>query len=218
MPVSDGQAAAPCGVLGDEALDGVAAEPACRGWWGTRGSSSCAGAFGQPGPQDFDGGRLVSGVQRSLRPLPWQRRCAPVPRWTSPQCQAGEFGDAQSGLDGEVSRSVVAAAEPGGAVGGGEQRVGLGGGQVVDDGPVARLGGMASTRWMSAACSGAAQRGVAEERVDRGQAGVAGRVVLPRSVSRCCRNAPIVGASRSARSKLGGLRPGAGARRSRAAA
>ena len=98
---------------------------------------------------------VVSGVIRSLRPLPWQRTCAPVPRWTSAQGQAGQLGDPQPGLDGEQEQGVVAPPGPGGAVGGGEQRVDLVGSvRNVTSARSERLGGMASTRWMMAACSG----------------------------------------------------------------
>ena len=41
--------------------------------------------------------------------------------------EPGEFGDPQPGVDGELEQGVVAAAEPGGAVRGGDQRFGLGG-------------------------------------------------------------------------------------------
>ena len=54
--------------------------------------------------------------------------------------QRGEFGGAQPGLDGEQQQGVVAAAGPGVAVGGGEQRVDLGLGEVGDDGAVEAFG------------------------------------------------------------------------------
>ena len=55
--------------------------------------------------------------------------------------QAGQLGDAQPGLDGEAEHGVVAAAGPGGAVGRGQQRVGLGVGEVGDQGLVGAFGG-----------------------------------------------------------------------------
>ena len=66
---------------GDEALDGVAGEPAP----GLGGNSGPAG----PGLSSASQVRItltvwaVSGVARSLRPLPWQRTCGPAPRWMS---------------------------------------------------------------------------------------------------------------------------------------
>ena len=56
-----------------------------------------------------------------------------MPRRTSLNGESGQFGDPQPGLGGEDEQGVVAAAVPGGAVGGGEQRVELAGGQVADD-------------------------------------------------------------------------------------
>jgi hypothetical protein len=40
--------------------------------------------------------------------------------------QAGELGHAQSGLDGEQQQRVIAAAEPAGAVGRGQERIDFG--------------------------------------------------------------------------------------------
>jgi hypothetical protein len=54
--------------------------------------------------------------------------------------EAGEFGGAQPGLDGEQNPGVVAAAGAGGAVRGGEQRLGLGIGEERDDRLVSPFG------------------------------------------------------------------------------
>ena len=89
--------------------------------------------------------------------------------------QAGQFGDPQSGLDGQDEQGVVASAEPGAAVGRGEQRVDLGSRVRKQTGPLAAFGaGWPAPAGSTAACSGCVQRGVAEQRVDRGQPGVAG--------------------------------------------
>ena len=70
-------------VFGEAVLDGVAAE-----WSAVPGGEQrVAGLAGR----SVSHGRstatvaVVSGVMRFLRPLPWQRTWAPVPRWTSPQ-------------------------------------------------------------------------------------------------------------------------------------
>ena len=69
--------------------------------------------------------------------------------------QRGQFGDAQPGLDGQREQGVVASAGPGVAVGRGQQRVDLRRGEEARPvSAVERLGGMASTRWIDAACSG----------------------------------------------------------------
>ena len=63
-------------MLGEEAFDGVAAEPGAapgREQWAGRG----AAAFGEPVAQDGRGGGGER-VARSLRPLPWQVRCGPA--------------------------------------------------------------------------------------------------------------------------------------------
>ena len=67
----------------------------------------------------------VSGVQRSLRPLPRH-----LTWWAAPEVhvgagEAGELGDPQPGLEGESEQGVIAAAHPTGPVRGGQQRPGL---------------------------------------------------------------------------------------------
>ena len=69
---------------------------------------------------------------------------------------------------------MVASAGPGAAVGRGEQRVDLGFGEVGDQRPVEALGRDRQDARDRGGVLGVAQRGVAEQRVDRGQAGVAG--------------------------------------------
>ena len=69
--------------------------------------------------------------------------------------QAGQLGDPQAGLDGQVQQGVVSPPGPGVPVGSGEQSVRLGAVQVADLGLRSqRLVGMARTRAMSPACSG----------------------------------------------------------------
>ena len=74
---------------------------ACWAWWATRRSSASSdsgwprrvgnsGSVGLPARSAVQTRRTatvpaVSGVMRSLRPLPWQLTCAPAPRCTSAQ-------------------------------------------------------------------------------------------------------------------------------------
>ena len=78
------------------------------------------------------------------------------------------------GLGGEGEHGVVAAAGPGFLVAGGQERVGLVRGQVGDVGAVAALAGDGQDPLDQRPVLGMAQGGIAEEGVDRGQAGVAG--------------------------------------------
>ena len=88
--------------------------------------------------------------------------------------QAGELGYPQAGLDGEQEQGVVAAAVPGLPVGGGEQGVDLVRGEVADDGPLAAPGRDGQDLADHGGVLGGPRGGVPEQRVDRGQAGVAG--------------------------------------------
>jgi hypothetical protein len=78
---------------------------------------------------------VVSGVQRCLRPLPLQRRWAPVLA-----AEPGQLGDAQAGLEGDQQECVVATTDPAAAVGCGEQGVDLFAAEEGDDGPLEAFG------------------------------------------------------------------------------
>ena len=93
--------------------------------------------FGQPGAQH--GGGAGQRVIRSLRPLPSSGRARRAQVQVL-NAQAGQLGHPEPGLGGQGEQGMVAPAEPAAAVGRGEQRVGLGRGEVVDDGPVAAFG------------------------------------------------------------------------------
>ena len=116
----------------------------------------------------------VSGVIRCLRPLPRQLTCAPAPSCDVAAVQAGQLGGAQPGLGGEQQQRVVATPGPGAAVGGGEQRVDLGFGEERDQRAVAAFGRDRQDALDRVGVLGVAQRAVAKQRADRGQAGVAG--------------------------------------------
>jgi hypothetical protein len=93
--------------------------------------------------------------------------------------ERGELGDRQPGLDGECGQGVVAASGPAGPVRRGEQCLSLAGRQVGHRG-LAEAGGRDGQDLLDQVrVLGVAQRGVAEQRMDRGQPRVAG----PRAVT-----------------------------------
>jgi hypothetical protein len=88
--------------------------------------------------------------------------------------ERGEFADSQPGLDGQDQQGVIAASEPGRPVWRGEQRVHFGRGEEADQCAVVAFGRDGQHLGDRLGVLGVAQRGVAEQRVDRGQACVAG--------------------------------------------
>ena len=144
---SDGQAAAAVAAcLASEPFDRVGAQRLSA----PRREHRIGGAavtFVHPAAQHGDGvsgqrcRRVPCGLCRGTRT--W----APVPRCDVGAGEPGQFGDAQPGLHGDVEQGVVAAANPGGPVGRGQQGVDFVAGQEADDRPGrTRLAGMASTR------------------------------------------------------------------------
>ena len=152
-----------------------------------------------------------SGVHRSFRPLPVQRTCAPVPRWTSARvspvssetrspARTAVSRRAWSRRPVQVSRSGAASrASASSSV---SQvtivlsvRLGRDGQDPCDDGGVL----------------GVAQRGVAEQGVDRGQPGVAGPAGVAALVSSWRRKRLISRGVEVGEVEVG--RPGAGLRR-----
>ena len=131
-------AAAVAACFATRLLDGVAGERAA-GPGGEQRPGGIAAELGEPGPQHLDGlgGERGGPVLAALAVAADVRPGAEVDVLA---VQAGELGDPQAGLDGEQEQGVVAAAEPGGAVRGGEQRVDLVGGEVADDRPLAASG------------------------------------------------------------------------------
>ena len=88
--------------------------------------------------------------------------------------QVGEFGDAGAGVVGGGEQDRVAPAAPCRAVGRGQDRGDLLAGQVAEHRAVEALGRDGQHACGDRQAGGVAQGGVAHERVDRGQAGVAG--------------------------------------------
>ena len=88
---------------------------------------------------------LPNGVQRSLRPLPWQRTCARAQRKVSPT-QACHLGHPQAGLESRQQEGVVAPSTPGLLIGRGQESLDLGRVRKPTRGRACRLLGMASTR------------------------------------------------------------------------
>jgi hypothetical protein len=120
-------------VLGDEPLDGVAGELAA-GLGGEQRAGGVGAELGEPGPQDLDGlgGERGGPVLAALAVAADVRPGAQVDVLAG---QAGELRYPQPGLDVEQEQGVIAAAVPGLAAGGGDQRAGLLGGEVADDSP-----------------------------------------------------------------------------------
>jgi hypothetical protein len=87
--------------------------------------------------------------------------------------QAREFGDPEPSLDVEQEQSCVAAAVPGPAAGCRDQRVDLLGGEVADDRPLAPPWRDRQDLADDGSVLGRLRGRVLEQRVDRGQAGVA---------------------------------------------
>src|SRR5580658_10927932 len=85
-----------------------------------------------------------------------------------------QLADPQSRLDGQNQQSVVASAEPGLLVGSGKERVDLVGVEITDLNPVAELARDGEDTLDRGGVLGVPQGGVAEQRVDGSQAGVAG--------------------------------------------
>ena len=94
--------------------------------------------------------------------------------------QADQFGDAHPGLDHQCQQCTVAAAEPGAAVGRGEQRGDLGEVEVADGAAFVALGRDRHDPRDRVRVLGVFERGETVERVDRAEAGVAG-------AGSCCR-------------------------------
>ena len=116
----------------------------------------------------------VSGVIRRFRPLPRQLTCAPGAQVHVAHGQAGELGGAEPGLAGQHQQGVVASPGPGAAVGRRQQRGDLFLGEVGDQGPVEAFGWDRQHPLDDRGVLRVAQRGVAEQRVNGRQPGVAG--------------------------------------------
>src|SRR5690348_8885488 len=165
------------GVPRDEALDGVAGERAA-GLGGEQRPGGIGAELGEPGPHDLDG-LGGEGGGPVLAALAVAADVRPGPEVDVLALQAGELGDPQAGLDVEQEQCPVAAAVPGLAAGGRDQRVDLLGGEVADDRPLAAP---RRDRQDLADHGGVLRRlrgRVLEQRVDRGQAGVACGAAVP---------------------------------------
>ena len=88
--------------------------------------------------------------------------------------QLGEFGDGQARAQGEQEQCAVAPAGPGPRAGGVEQRLRLVVGEEADHGGAGALAGDGQDALDGRGVFGCLPGGVAEQRADGGQAGVAG--------------------------------------------
>ena len=208
LAFSEGSAAAAVvDVLGEAFLDGVAAErPPVRfgnsGWPG----SPCRSASQARRTVMVT---VVSGVIRSLRPLPWQETCGPAAEVDVAAGQPGQLGDPQPGLGGEGEHRVVAPPGPGGLVRGGEQGVDLRFGEPGDEGPVEPLGRDGQDPGDRLGVLGVAQGRVGEHGADRGQAGVAGAGAVAAVVLEVVQEAADQRGVQVGDVELAGLLPGA---------
>jgi hypothetical protein len=193
------------GVPGEAPFDCVAAHRG-SGTAREQGVSRLAGVLAEPAAEYFGGGRGERGY-----PLFAAFAGAGDVGSGAQECvgpgEGGELGDPQPGLDGERQQRVVAPPGPGGGVGGGEQRGGFGFGEVGDELAVGPLGRDGRDALDDGGVVEVAQGREAEQRVDRGQPGVAGADAVAAVVSRWSRNAPITGASRSLISSRAGCFP-----------
>ena len=88
--------------------------------------------------------------------------------------ESGQFGDPQTGLDGQREQGLITATEPGAVVGRGQQGVDLVAGQEAHQFLLVTFGGDGQHPLDRLGVLRMPQGGVAEERVDRGEPGVAG--------------------------------------------
>ena len=166
-------------VARDENGDGVAAQRAAA-TTGEDGGRSGARRRSANQTRSTEHTSVVSGVIRSLRPLPWQRRWAPVPSSTSAQVSAVSSETRRPGLDGDEQQRVVSTTEPGVAIGRGEEGVDLVVGEERDELSVGAFGRDGEHPLDQRRVFGMSQRRVGEQRVDGGQAVVAGaHAVVP---------------------------------------
>ena len=139
-------------VFGEPTLERVAAESSALP--GREERLGCAAAaFAGPGAEGGDGGSGERG-DALFSALAVAADVGAEAEVEVAAVEPGQLRGAQAGLDCEQQQRVVTAASPGGAVGAGEQRLDLWLGQEADQGAVEPLGGIASTRWIRAACSG----------------------------------------------------------------
>jgi hypothetical protein len=90
------------------------------------------------------------------------------------ESQAGQFGDAQAGLDRELQHRAVTSADPGARVGRGEQRLDFALVEVGDQSPVVAFRWDREDAGDRRGVFGVAEAGELVEGVDRSEAGVAG--------------------------------------------
>jgi hypothetical protein len=116
-----------------------------------------------------------------------------VPEVNVAAAQPGQLGDPQAGLNRDHQQCAVTATYPPAGVRR-EQLLDLRFVEERDDCPVAAFGWDSQHPGYQIGVLGVAQRGEAEQGVDRGQAGVAAAHAVAALVSRWSRNAPINGA------------------------
>src|SRR5579875_718536 len=165
------------GVFGHDRADGVTAERLSLPGREQR-IVGLALAFFEPHGDDF-GGLFGEGRRAFLAALARDADVSAGPEVQIVEAQGGEFGDSDAGLEHEHQQRVVTTTEPGAEVRRGQQRFDLGFVQVVDDVPLVAFGRDRHHPGDRVRVLGVFQRGVAVERVDRPEPGVAGSRTVP---------------------------------------
>jgi len=159
-------------VFGDQTSDRAAAEPV-PSVGGEQGLVGQAAALLHPYAQNRDG-VLGEGSAPLLAAFSLASDVGAGAQFDVAVPESGELGDSQAGLHGDVEQGVVSPSGPGAAVGGVQQDLDLG---VVEVGDVlsgAAFGWDVEHAGDERCVLGMPEGGVAEERADGGQAGVAG--------------------------------------------
>ena len=192
-------------VPGDEPLNGVTGEPAA-GLGGEQRPGGTGIELGEPGPHDLDGPAGERGCP-VFPALAVAADVGPGPEVDVLPVQAGELGDPQPGLDGEQEQGPVASAVPAPAVGCGDEGVGLLGGQVADDRALAPSWRDGQDLADDGGVLGCLRGRVLEQRVDRGQAGVAGGAAVAPLLFQVVEEPADQGGVEVGEAELGGLLP-----------
>lgn len=168
----DGQARRGLGVGAQALCDGVAAEEP-SGAGAEEGVAAASGTFVQPGAQQV----LVGAVERDgalFATFPLAADGGAAAQSDVVAVQAGEFGDAQAGLDGQGQHGLVPSSFPAFWIRCRQQGVDLRAGQERDGPLVEPLGWDVQDPLDEQGVFGVLEGGVGEQRPDRGQADVAG--------------------------------------------
>jgi hypothetical protein len=188
-------------VLADEPFDRVAAERAVPAA-GEQGAVGPAAEFCHPGAQDRGRLRGERGAA-FFAPLAVAAQVRSLAEAEVLAAQADEFGHPKAALEQREEQGVVAAAGPGCPVRGGQEGLGLTGGEERDDRLFEALAGDGEHALDDRRVGRLAHGGVPEQGVDRGEPGVAGPGAVSPSVLEVVEEGPD-----QRRVEVGELEPG----------